>query len=141
MKQKYIFFIFIFLLFGCDPMDNRLIIVNKSTEPIFYSMSINDVITNNPLRILDSKDTIFEDSYIIPADTFIRHALIGSNEWEYFINRDCIDSTLKLFVFEKQTILNIPWDTITKYRLYKEKYNLTVKGLQKMNWKVVYSSN
>ncbi len=137
MKQYLLILVFIFLL-GCDPTDDRLTIVNESNDDVFYSLSINDTVTNNPVRILDSKDTIWRESNIILTNTFIRHSLIGPNEWEYFINRNCEDSTLRVFIFKKEFILNTSWDSIVAKQTYSKKYKLTVKDLDKLNWRVTY---
>ena len=123
---------------SCDPMDDRLTIVNKTKDDIFYSLSTIDSVSINPLRIVNSADTVFFDSQIVLADSIYKHGLIGPNEWEYFINRDCQDSTLRIFIFEKKLILNTPWDSIVAKQQYSKKYELTVKELEKLNWQVVY---
>lgn len=63
---------------------------------------------------------------------------MGRNIWETHIDEKCQDSTLRVFFFEKELIMQIAWDTILEKQLYSKKLEFTVSDLEKVNWKVVY---
>ena len=136
--NRYLLLLLIILMLGCDPIDDRLFVINKSNDTIFYSLSTNDSVTINPIRILESKDTIYNESCIVLPDSFSKHGLIGTNEWEYFINQDCKDSNLRVFIFEKKMLVGIPWDTIVEKQEYSKKYKFNVEELKKLNWRIEY---
>ncbi len=126
-------------LISCDPIDDRLKIINNTNEEIFFSISKGELFNKNPLFI-SNKDTIWESSNIIYPMSNYNHALIGPNEWEYFINRDCEDSTLRIFFFRKELIIDYEWDSIVKFQIYSDKKSFKVKELEINNWEVTYDS-
>lgn len=126
----------IFIL-GCDPTDDRLKIFNSSNGEIFYSIAKRGTFSTNPLLIVN-KDTLLESSNIVLPNSSFNHALIGSNEWEYFINRDCEDSTLRVFFFTKELIINNSWDSLVRNQLYSKKITATVAELDFLDWMITY---
>jgi hypothetical protein len=130
-------FVLIFILTGCDPTDNKLKIRNDTEGVIFYSLSKNDSFLKNPLYIVGN-DTILENSNMVSANSNFYHALIGPNEWEYFINRDCEDSTLRVFIFTKEFIMNNRWDSLVHNQQFSRKIEASVTDLQKSNWEILY---
>ena len=139
IKKVYLTGLMLMLfLSSCDQFDARLIIANKSENEIFFNLSQTDsVIEYSPLRTYNN-DTILEESnYLLPSDSMHQLAM-GVNMWERHINEECQDSTLRVFFFDKELIMEIPWDTILKKQLYTKKLEYTVSDLEKVNWKVVY---
>ncbi|KAA5539039.1 hypothetical protein [Adhaeribacter rhizoryzae] len=135
--NKKLFLAIVFLA-GCDPFDTRLAIVNKSKEVIFYSISGNDSISNSsPLYIRDN-DTIWHQSSMVLPDSIVKLEMLGRNGWENFIKEKCRDSKLRLFLFDKNLLLNKTWDNIYSQQNYTRKYVLTVEDLKLKNWKLVY---
>ncbi len=135
--MKYIYILLGIVLLGCDPIDSRLKLMNNSDDEIYYSISKVDSFKKNPLHIIKN-DTLFNKSNRILPKSFSSHSLIGLNEWEYFINRDCEDSLLRVYFFEKKLILNSRWDTIVKKQEFSKKIEIKVVELDKIDWEIYY---
>jgi len=126
------------LLISCDPYDTRLTIENRTDEIIFYSISVNDSIRNSSPLVIDNEDTIWTQSSLILPDSVASEVILGRDGWKYFINEDCLDSTLRVFLFDKNLVLETPWDTIYAKQKYLKKYEMSVEDLEKANWRLVY---
>lgn len=122
---------------GCDPTDDRLKILNSTNGEIFYSFAERDSSIKNPLYLVRN-DTIWESSNIILPNSYFNHALIGPNEWEYYINRDCEDSLLRVFFFTKELIINNSWDSLVRNQVYSKKITVSVEDLENSNWEIIY---
>jgi len=128
-------------LCGCDPVDRRLTLVNYSDRLIFYSVSVNDsIMGRSPLVAsyeISRGDTIWdESSNLVPAGKKKSLVIIGKDAWVYYINRVCEDSTLRVFVFDKDLITSTTWDTLVSTRRYTHKITAKVKDLEKSNWEI-----
>lgn len=62
-------------------------------------------------------------------------------------SRSCIEvsipnrneyGALMYYIFDKKVLDANPIDTITKYKIYLKKYDLTVEYLQNNNWTITY---
>jgi hypothetical protein len=124
-------------ILGCDPTDDRLKILNSTNREIFYSIAKSDSFAKSPLFIVH-KDTVWESCNIVLPNSTFNHALIGPNEWEYFINRDCEDSTLRVFFFTKELIIKSSWDSLVRNQVYSKKITATVNELNYLDWKIMY---
>jgi len=133
----------IILACACDPIDKKIELSNKSSDVIFYSTSVNDSIMSrspflNAFKINQS-DTIWdESSNLLLSDSSKFLTIIGKHAWEDYINKRCRDSTLRIFIFNKELIEKVPWDTIVSKQLYTRKLTYKVKDLKKLNWRVEY---
>lgn len=134
---------FVAIIISCDPIDKRLTISNDSDEILFYITSASATLDGrspfkNSFKI-ENGDTIWdESSNIIFPSSSKSPAIIGRNGWEDFINEDCEDSKLRIFVFEKNLIDRVPWDTIVTRQYFSKKYEFNVQDLEKLNWRVEY---
>ena len=133
----------ILLMFGCDPIDERLLISNNSDEIIFYLISPRIELDGqspfkNSFEIVD-KDTVWDEtSNLVFPSSSKTPVIIGRNGWEDFINEDCQDNKLKVFIFQKSLISKVPWDTIVANQQFSKKYELTIEDLERNNWQVKY---
>ncbi|GAB3830414.1 hypothetical protein GCM10028895_46480 [Pontibacter rugosus] len=111
---------------------------------LFYRTSTTDSLDGlSPYNYsfeVQGGDTVWDVSrnLILPKDS-THLQIIGEDAWEDFINNDCEDSTLRVFIFTKGVLESFSWNTILKKQLYINKYNLTVENLQESNWKVKVS--
>lgn len=143
MKQFLAGIIISIALLGCDPVDKKLTLANDSGDLIFYAMSPNDSIRGaSPLNYafeIEKPDTIWDESRnLLLSDSSKTVAMIGKNAWEKYINEQCKDSALRIFVFEKSLITTISWDTLVAKQQYSKKFTYKVKDLKKLNWRVEY---
>jgi hypothetical protein len=140
--NRNIFIVLSLLLLGCDPID-KIELHNRSSKVIFYSTSVNDSITGrnpftNAYKINEGDTTWDESSNLLLSDSSKFLTIIGKNAWVDYINKNCKDSTLRIFVFEKELIEQIPWDTLVAKQLYTKKFSYKVKDLEKLNWQIEY---
>jgi len=131
------------ILLRCDPIDKRLVLANDSDDLVFYTMSPNDSIRGRSPFFhsykVEQGDTVWDESSdLLLADSSKSVAMIGRNAWEKYINTRCKDSTLRIFVFEKNLITKVPWDSLMSKQLYTKKFAYKVKDLEKLNWRVEY---
>ncbi len=144
VMKKFFFGVVPFIILqACDPIDKRLTLRNESEDLIFYAMSPNDSIRGRSPLIssyrIEQADTLWdESSNLLLSDSGKSVAMIGRNAWENYINERCKDSTLRIFVFEKNLITQVPWDTLVIKQLYSKKFTYKVKDLEKLNWRVEY---
>ena len=135
--RKLLFFA-ILCLFGCDPYDRRLTVVNNSNKDILYKISDNDSISKSSQLRISGKDTIWNESTIVFSDSSSKISMPGRNGWEEYINEDCSNQKLRIFLFDKELISTVPWERIYQEQKYTKKYELTVEELKQMSWEVNY---
>lgn len=115
------------MLFGCDPYMTKLEIVNNSNEQAFYIFLLDTSVINNlppsdaeKIEPLQSKWPILGNGK-------------GEHFWEDFINEYSKDSSLYIYFFNSIEIT----EQVINERRYK-RYDLKVKDLDSLQWKVVY---
>lgn len=129
-------FVIIISLFGCDPADGKLTLVNNSNDTVYYSVAgCGDSIGSFPLAYKEGRIDILFSSMLLKNEEY--HVPV-MDTWEYFINNRCSDSTLKIFFFSKDLIKSAGEDSIMKHQVYSKKERLNVKDLEKLNWRVSY---
>ncbi|MBS1557664.1 MAG: hypothetical protein JST69_02960 [Bacteroidetes bacterium] len=144
MKSKKTVKIFatliISFLSGCvyDKFDNKLVIINKSTETVFVDISKKSSFNSHPISIDSVKrDTLWNYMRWIPAGDSLRcQPPFGS--WEGYVNKSCEDSTLTVYLFGKKLLTGTPQDSLVKNQLYSKKYSYKVKDLEKLHWRIEY---
>lgn len=134
---KYSLYCFILIfLYSCDPHDGKLTLVNNSDNPIYYSVELcEDSIRAFPITYTEGIiDTLFSNIILSKEE----QSIPIMDTWEYFINKTCKDSTLRIFFFSEELIRTAGKDSIMTYQLYSKKKKLNVKDLEKLNWRVSY---
>ena len=131
--------IFLISLIGCDFHDDRLMIINESTDTIFVDLTLNQAFIEHLPVEFDSLNGNIDLKRGNPAlpDSSYKFSFHGRNGVKDFINR-CEDSTLTIFIFTKELIMNNSWDSIKSNQLYSKKILLTLDELEKLNWRVIY---
>ena len=103
-------------------------------------MSSNDILFLESANIyLDTtieKNRFFEDkdNYNGSLVQSLKERTIGSGFKGYLNNHE----KLALFIFSKQVVDTTPWDKIRKDYLILKRYDLDLKTLDSLNWRIVY---
>lgn len=66
------------------------------------------------------------------------HIPPSSGSWVNYINEKCEDSTLTVFLFDKEFLKAVPPDSVVARQLYSKKYSYKVKDLEKLQWRIEY---
>jgi hypothetical protein len=119
--------VFLLSFSGCpigEPTgDSTVTIINNSDKSIyFYFDSLNTLVSYNP----------FIDINIIlkPNSNFKHHSFwFEKFETAYDIH---------LFLFDKEVIKSVPWDTIRTYNMYLKRIDFTKATLDSLNWTLTY---
>lgn len=121
MKQL-IFFTVIIFISGCDTLNEKLKLVNESSNILFYQ-----VLTDTTLYV----DLFLEEFPM--GDTISAGLIGGEGAWEHRINNKSIDSTLYVFIFfSKELDSNV----IQNHEFYRKGF--TVEDLNRINWIITY---
>ncbi|WP_303310715.1 hypothetical protein [Hymenobacter sp. BT730] len=62
----------------------------------------------------------------------------GPDGWPDYINHECKDSLLTIFIFTQAQLAHNTWESLYKKQLYSKKYKLSVQDLERINWQVIY---
>ena len=136
MKHILLYLAAILVLISCDRGDGKLKIVNNSDDDIYYLDQCNDTITSYPIEYKNDKiDSLFSNLLKVKEEYGL---IVVNTKWEYFINNQCNDSTIRIYFFKKELVENVDKETFLKRQVYSKKFKLTVKDLERMNWRVVY---
>ena len=122
MKFYFILFIFILFFVRCDGLDEKLKIVNKSEEELYYLLK-TDTILSEDLRLSPFRN----------FDTIKVGIVGGEGAWEYRINNKSKDSTLYVFIFSDKKI--------TSDLIFNREYivkGFKVKDLNEHSWILTY---
>lgn len=135
MKKELATIVFIFLLtlnlLSCDYYDGRLEIINKTDETIVFEYD-NDTVLEVPSV---NKKEYFLSNKIEPGDTN-RVVLMGSTQaWPWFV-AEKPDSTLRIYVFNHDLVVNSDWDSLRANKLYKKRLDYNLDDLNSMDWKI-----
>lgn len=129
-----------FFLTECvvDTFDIRLKIVNKTDETIFVNLSKNSRFTTPVVIDPIKRDTLWDEMRWTPSMDSSVHIPPSQGSWEAFINKRCEDSTLTVFIFDKELLKSISPDSLVSKQLYTKKFTYKVKDLEKLNWRIEY---
>lgn len=120
-------YIFIFLIligcFSCDINNQKLLLINKSSIPI-YCCLLTDTTLSKDLQLYKAS------AYDSVRPNFV---MGGKGAWEYEINKYSCDSTLHIFIFTTDSITD---DIINNQQFKRLDYK--VKHLEALNWIIVF---
>lgn len=133
-----------FLIAGCDPADNRLVIVNNSDHNIYYYISCDSILDNDLKIIMNSPGVNLKgDSIQLISHLFVRSNSTnnaiqrGFNAWPHYI-RNCKNKTIYLFVFNESEALKYSDTYITNVTQYDSCLVYNLKEVRKSNWTLVF---
>lgn len=127
-------------MFGaCDPYDTRLTIVNNSNDTILLALPEDGRFKKYPIWI-DSitQDTLWTHTDFITPHNEMSVVSMGKKSWEDHLSKHYKDSTLIVFIFDKEFLKSTPSDSLVSKQLYTKKYAYKVRDLEKLNWRVEY---
>ena len=118
-------------MYSCDYYDDRLVIVNKLNTPICFDFASDTVL---PFPSINEKE-YFMSVKISEGDS--QNIVIpGSQKQWTFEALKSKDSTLSIFVFNYDTVLNNNWDSLILRKAYK-RIDTKLSDLEKLGWRVV----
>lgn len=133
---KYFNIFFISILICCDPIDDKMKLVNNSNERIFIVKSHDTIFTRKPIVLNEDGDTMFTHmSSLNELDSSSFPKLI---KWETLIREKSVDGKYRFFIFKESFLKDKNLDTILKKQLYSSKLEYTLDEFKSMNWRVVY---
>lgn len=136
-------FLILVLISGCDPVDNKLKVINLSGERIYLLRSHRAKLSakyRDDVALSGSGfGFINYIEQVEPNDTLPLTKLgNSSNTWIRYINNVCEDGKLRLYTFSLDTLQKYSWKTVLEKEYYNRKVELSVKDLDKQNWVVVF---
>lgn len=139
IKSQLILIIVIIALGACDPFDMRLTVVNGSNDTIFFSVPADGRFNEYPIRV----DSITHDTLWTHTDFVVPHdemsiASMGKNSWKNHIHKHYKDSTVTVFIFDKELLKSVSPDSLVSNQVYSKRYSYKVKDLEKLNWRIEY---
>jgi len=104
---------------SCDPFDDRLILVNNSSDTVFYMISKTDEFHWYSPAEYDSltKKIVADRGTVLMPDSNVRELAHGKWGWSSFVDKSQ-DSILRVFFFSKKLVQEHPWDSIASKKLY-----------------------
>ena len=123
-------------LTGCpdpDPVDSQIIIKNLSSKNIVYlvliSKTIDTTLTTQhyPLNAQNTEHTSLNPN----EESILKASFLRSIE-------DAPEKSLRVFIFDKDTIAFVPWDSIVVQHNYLRRYDLTKNNIAGDTWTVIF---
>ena len=110
--------------------DFRLKVINKSDKTIYadFYQSYPDTILSMHSHFDNSANKAVPNGIV---------TLVRGGTWETAFKGN-IQQKLMIFIFDAATVDNTPWDTIRKNYLILKRYDLSLKELDSLNFKVTY---
>lgn len=144
MKQiAALYLIIIFLIWNCDPADNRLKIVNNSSTDIYYYYTCDSSMKDFEIYRAGYYKSNVGDSIYLEADQYVKKRsfqkipLKGINAWERYVN-SCINGEIHFYIYLDSVVNKYTDNAIKHERMYERHYVSTIKDLKKNDWTVTY---
>ncbi len=114
-----------------DYYDGRLKIVNQSDKVICFDHAVDTILDVTSIN----KKEYFIQERIEPGDTseVVLHG--SSTKWITKVSSGK-DSTLSIFIFDYNQVLNSDWDSLRMNKKYK-RLDYKLSDLNKNNWTVI----
>ena len=113
--------------------DSTLKILNNSNDTLFYYIEYRAI-----------GDTLLPDFSIFPDEQAKElntiEPLSTKEDNDAFVKAfDRLENkVLMLFIFDKEVVDNVPWDTIREEYMVLKRYDLSLQDLEGNNWTVAY---
>ncbi len=127
--MKIVFIVIMsFILMGCpDPdecCDSTITIINNSQGDVIPWEAYSDVDTTISFVLPQNAEIILAESELRIEGNFINTMQNGS--------------TMRLFLFSRDTVDQVSWERIRDEYLILRRYDLTLEDLESMDWIVEY---
>lgn len=143
MRAINVLYCGIVFLSGCDYYSSYIEVVNKTEKPIIFDLATTDTLDLRPpytiseiktgLRNLDGKGSNF-----VLADSSTR---VFTSDWKAVIQSEYADQTLRIFIFDPDTLQRYPWPKIRSENKYLHKFSIPLEALEQTDWRIVYSDS
>ena len=135
--------IIILILFaGCDPADNRLLIVNNSESDIQINYSCHDSLSDFFLERntdISYGNLEVEPVFFIKSKNEKRIIMRGFNAWYRYVS-NCSHKELFIYVFNDSVVNSLDDNYILLNGLfYKESFSL--KQLERSDWEIIIKND
>jgi hypothetical protein len=118
-----------------DKVETRKIeIVNKSNNVVYCLKAKSDFISESCRGF---SETYLSEFSKISKDT-IYYVYNKNIDWDSFINVECKNGKLRLFIISKDSIDKYGWSEVLTKNIYSKVYKLNMDDLEKCNWKITY---
>ena len=139
--KNFILFLFILTFSMCDPVDDKLVIRNESSQKIYFLKNEYDKLSKLYEEVLKKQGvelTYLNCIEIIEPNSENRQLLTGArkNAWEKYINNVCEDGKLRIYTFNIDTLKKYNFKEIANSNRYVQKREFSVKELQELNWQI-----
>jgi len=143
MKKLKLLILFGFLLFAssCVPEENEnchlTIKVINNSQTVIYIQGIPSYYDTTVVAF--PNPTVDPLRYKVYQNKINDQALRINDCIEgYFNPSNAKSDTIMIFLFDAETLENTPWDSVASKYLVLQRYDLSLKDLQKLDWEVTY---
>jgi len=140
--MKNLLFIICFIVFNAstcvmdsdEPLnvDSVLTVINKTDKDILFVSSFDGDTLINRFSFL--KDDFQMNSVTI----YKKSQKEFKANWIYSLTYNGESGILHGFIFDKQTVIEQPWDSIVANNMVLKRYDLSLEDLNSMNWTITY---
>lgn len=132
--KKILIFSFCYLMFSCDPMDDRLNIYNTTSDTLVVRMMFDSELPNSPRHWNRSREVTLTPSKEYKIGIF--------NKWEGEFKRALPDTLINIIVVPYYDFENNPrkWDSIYNSKKYYVK-RISLKEMKDQNWLIEYPND
>lgn len=127
------------LFFGSTCKDekechNTINFKNNSSKPLYIHASGGYPDTNS-FKVEFPNPSLNAELYKVSSNTSNNSALWDESCLEYKFDTN---DTLMIYVFDAEVLESTPWDTVKAKYLVLKRYDLSLEGLNRMNWTIIY---
>ena len=132
--MKYLLIIYLLLFLNSCDTYYYIEVVNKSNKPIEHYLAMGGEFGSSyPDSLPNSSKYVFQ---ILPSKSYLYQS---RSPWaEVFTNTKLPNDTLSVYFFSPDTLNAYPWQTIREKEKYLKRYDLSLKDLQDLNFKIVF---
>jgi hypothetical protein len=128
--MKYLFLVLI--LISCDPVDNRLTVLNKTNQNLVICDRLYPF-DNNDLNKIAIDNFDFYEYQVSPYKT---KKMIKKGNWDMSFKSD----TLVILIYNKDSIINRRLQNPSKNYVIQQIIHVSHKFVQNNNWEIIIDS-
>jgi hypothetical protein len=138
MKFNFIFLILLLTLLSCDPMDDTLVIKNKSDQILYYVKNSHAKLSE--LYKEDTLTTYLNYVHEVGPNTIQNQLRMGrrGKAWKGYISKTCEDGKLRIYTFSIDTLKKYSFRDVIDHDRYLQKKEFKVSDLEKSNWVITF---
>ena len=126
---------------ACDPIDDRLKIVNDSNDTVYYLITEFENLERmyDPDLAANGINITYKNYvYELAGKASKKHVKTGSvKAWEDYIEKVCENKKLKVFIFDKEMLRSHSWKEIVEDGYFQERKSFSLDDIKDMDWEIV----